>query len=250
LPEGSLVNPQEPAPIGCRAATIKLLTGVILGAVRQATPMKIPADSAAQLVKLDYGGTVPSHGRFVMSQVLVSGSGASIGADGVDVIETDATNTGNVPVETVEMEAPLRIHCLGIASDSGGAGKQRGGLGCFQDVELLEGEITVSYRGERHFHAAAGADGGLPGEKSFAYIIRADQSKETIRSKIVTKMKKGDRLVLQTAGGGGFGKPEHRDRKLLAQDLFDGKVSRERAIDIYKLNEAELEYARAMKAPA
>ncbi|MER9567217.1 hydantoinase B/oxoprolinase family protein [Mesorhizobium sp. M0571] len=248
LPVGSLVNPLEPAPLGCRTATIKRLTGVILGAVRQAAPKKIPADSAAQLVNIDYGGSVPSHGRFVMTQVLVSGSGASMGTDGVDVIETDATNTGNVPVESVEMESPLRIHRLGIAPDSGGAGKQRGGLGCYEDIELLEGEVTLSYRGERHFHAPAGADGGLPGEKSFAYIIRADQSKEIIKSKIVTKMNKGDRLVFQTAGGGGFGKPEQRDRKLLTQDVFDGKVSRERAIDIYKLNEADLDCSRQLPA--
>ncbi|MBN9547482.1 MAG: hydantoinase B/oxoprolinase family protein, partial [Alphaproteobacteria bacterium] len=240
LPEGSLVNPQEPAPLGCRTATIKRLTGTILGAVRQAAPDKIPADSAAQLVNVDYGGTVPSHGRFVMTQVLVSGSGASAGSDGVDVIETDATNTGNVPVESVEMESPFRIHRLGIATDSGGAGRQRGGLGCYEDIELLEGEVTISYRGERHFHAPAGANGGLPGEKSFAYILRADQSKDTIKSKTVTKMKKGDRLVLQTAGGGGYGSPEARDRKLLARDVFDGKVSRRQAIDVYKLTEVDL----------
>jgi N-methylhydantoinase B len=235
LPEGSLVNPKQPAPLGCRTATIKRLTGTILGAVRRASPDRIPADSAAQLVNVDYGGAVPGHGRFVMTQVLVSGSGASTAADGVDVIETDATNPGNVPVESVEMESPFRIHRLGIAPDSGGPGRKRGGLGCCEDIELLEGEVTISYRGERHFHAPAGADGGLPGAKSFAYILHADQSKEIIKSKTVTTMRAGDRLVLQTAGGGGFGDPEQRDRKAVLQDIFDGKVSKEQAAGLYGL---------------
>lgn len=140
LPPKSLVNPEEPAPLGCRTATIKRLTGTILGALRQAIPDRLPADSAAQLINIDYGGTVPSHGRFVMTQVLVSGSGANRGHDGVDVIETDATNTGNVPMEAVEMDSPLRINTLSLAPDSGGAGEFRGGLGCYQDIEVLEGE--------------------------------------------------------------------------------------------------------------
>lgn len=234
LPEGSLVNPNEPAPLGCRTATIKRLTGTILGALRLAAPDIIPADSAAQLVNVDYGGTLETGERFVLTQVIVSGSGASKSVDGVDVIETDATNTGNVPVEVVEMESPFRINRLGLAPDSGGNGRHRGGLGCYQDIELLEGEVTLAYRGERHFHPPAGANGGLPGAASFARVHRNDGSVEEIPSKAVTRLKKGERLVMQTAGGGGYGSPSERDAALVAQDVFDGKVSKQAAIDIYR----------------
>lgn len=233
LPPKSLVNPEEPAPLGCRTATIKRLTGTILGALRQAIPDRLPADSAAQLINIDYGGTVPSHGRFVMTQVLVSGSGASRGHDGVDVIETDATNTGNVPVEAVEMDSPLRINTLSLAPDSGGAGEFRGGLGCYQDIEVLEGEITLAYRGERHFSAPAGAGGGLPGALSFAEIHRVNGDVEPIRSKGVVRCVKGDRLVLQSAGGGGYGDPRARSRSAIARDIADGKVTRTQAEQSY-----------------
>lgn len=232
LPPKSLVNPEEPAPLGCRTATIKRLTGTILGALRQAIPDRRPADSAAQLINIDYGGTVPSHGRFVMTQVLVSGSGASRGHDGVDVIETDATNTGNVPVEAVKTDSPLRINTLSLAPDSGGAGKFRGGLGCYQDIEVLEGEITLAYRGERHFSASAGAGGGLPGALSFAEIHRVNGDVEPIRSKGVVRCVKGDRLVLQSAGGG-YGDPRARSRSAIARDIADGKVTRTQAEQSY-----------------
>lgn len=233
LPDASLVNPVEPAPLGCRTATIKRLTGTILGALRKALPNKLPADSAAQLINIDYGGTVPSRGRFVLTQVIVSGSGASLGHDGVDVIETDATNTGNVPVEAVEIESPFRIHSLTLAQDSGGPGKFRGGLGCRQDIELLEGEVTLSYRGERHFQGAAGAAHGQAGAKSFAEIRRADGTVEKISSKGVFRFMQGDHLFLQSAGGGGYGDPLHRDQHEIAKDLADGKISLMSAKEIY-----------------
>lgn len=233
LPEGSLVNPRAPAPLGCRTATIKRLTGTILGALRQAAPDRIPADSAAQLVNVDYGGTLADGERFVLTQVLVSGSGASMHLDGVDVIETDATNTGNVPVEVIEMESPFRVHRLGLAEDSGGPGRRRGGLGCYQDIELLEGEVTLSYRGERHFHAPAGAEGGEAGCKSFAHIHRLDGSRDVIPSKSVTRMFKGERLVLQTAGGGGYGAAFEREAGRIAADVFNGKVSSAEAVKNY-----------------
>lgn len=233
LPQGSLVNPYEPAPLGCRTATIKRLTGTILGALRQAAPDIIPADSAAQLVNIDYGGLLDSGKPFVLTQVIVSGSGASNERDGVDVIETDATNTGNVPVEVIEMESPFRVNRLGLAEGSGGNGRQRGGLGCYQDIQLLEGEVVISYRGERHFHPPAGANGGHPGAASFARIHRNDGSVQEIRSKEVTFMKKGERLVMQTAGGGGYGNPLERDPELLAVDIFNGKVSEKTAAEVY-----------------
>ncbi len=122
LPESSLVNPREPAPTGCRTSTIKRITGAILGALRQAAPDRVPADSGSEIVIMHFGGQRADGRRYVTSQLLVAGSGAGPASDGVDVIETDASNCLNVPAEALMMEAPIRVHRVALARDSGGAG--------------------------------------------------------------------------------------------------------------------------------
>ena len=233
LPDRSLLNPQEPAPTGCRTSTIKRVTCCILGALRQAAPDRVPADSASETVIMHFGGHRSDGHRYVTSQLLVSGSGASAATDGVDVIETDASNCLNVPAEALMMEAPIRVHRTALARGSGGPGKFRGGLGGIYEYELLDGETTVTYRGERHFCEAAGEADGLAGGRASAVIRRADGAEEIVPSKIVARMRPGDRLTITTAGGGGYGGPAGRDPALVQQDLRNGKVDLETARDIY-----------------
>ncbi len=171
------------------------------------------------------GGQRGDGSRFVTSQLLAAGSGAARDADGVDVIETDASNCMNVSAEALMLEAPIRVHRAALHRGSGGAGTFRGGLGGLYEYELLDGEAVLTYRGERHFCAAQGNDGGDAGGFAFAEITRADGGKETIASKIVTTLRKGDRLVVATAGGGGWGVPDARDARRAAADLADGKVT-------------------------
>lgn len=229
LPEGSLVNPREPAPVGCRTSTIKRIASCILGALRQAAPERIPADAASVMFIIHFGGRRADLSRFVTSQLLTGGSGAGPRSDGVDTIETDATNCMNVPAEALMMDAPIRIHRTALNRDSGGAGRQRGGLGSIFEYEILDGEVTLTYRGERHSCAAAGHDGGAPGGLSRALIRRSGGSEEVIPSKIVATLRKGDRLVVETAGGGGYGPAAARDPARIAADIADGKVGREAA---------------------
>ncbi len=139
LPPASLVNPEEPAPTGCRTSTIKRITGVILGALRQAAPDRVPADSASETVIMHFGGRRADGRRYVTSQLLVAGSGAAADRDGVDVIETDASNCLNVPAEALMMEAPIRVHRAELAPDSGGPGRFRGGLGGIYRVRAAGG---------------------------------------------------------------------------------------------------------------
>jgi N-methylhydantoinase B len=224
LPEGSLVNPREPAPTGCRTATIKRVTTTLLGALRQAAPARVPADSGSELVIMHVGGKRPDGSRFVTSQLLAAGSGAAPDSDGVDVIETDATNCMNVSAEALMLEAPLRVHRTALHRGSGGNGMFRGGLGGTYEYELLDGEAVLTYRGERHFCAAQGYDGGEAGKPATAEIVRVDGSREVIPSKVVSTLRKGDRLLVTTAGGGGWGLPDTRDPKRATMDRRDGKV--------------------------
>lgn len=237
LPKGSLVNPIEPAPVGCRHTTIKRIATCLLGALRAAAPDRIPADGAGELLLLSFGGRDSRGTDYVTSQILIGGTGASIRSDGVDVLDTDISNCRNVPAESMEMESPIRVHSMALYRDSGGPGKYRGGLGCHQEYEVLDGEVTVTHRGERFIGGPVGAQGALNGGMSTGQIRRADGTELGIRSNEVVVLKKGDRLIVETAGGGGYGDPTERDRSLVLADLDNGKISRETAKTTYGLTE-------------
>lgn len=237
LPEGSLVNPVAPAPVGSRTATIKRITGCILGAFNQALPERVPADSGGELLMLAFGGAQPDGTRFVTGELLAGGSGGSGRSDGVDAIDTDASNCMNLPVEAMEMEAPIRVHQIALACDSGGAGQYRGGLGVVKEFEALVDGVVVTHRGERHYNAASGSHGGMPGLMARSVLQRArDGTEETIRSKAVTVMNKGDRIIVRTAGGGGYGAPALRDPEAVQSDVRNEKISAAAARESYGTN--------------
>jgi N-methylhydantoinase B len=229
LPEGSIVNPQEPAAVNSRTATIKRVAGTILAALAQAAPGRVPADSSGELLVLAFGGERPDGTRYVVGELVAGGSGASAEKDGVDVIETDATNCMNQPAEALELDAPIRVHRVALRRDSGGAGARRGGLGLIREYEILHGEVRFTHRGERHFIAPKGRSGGGDGAMARTVIHRADGTREVVPSKLVTTLRAGDRVVMETAGGGGYGDPALRDAERLRADIADGKVGTDRA---------------------
>lgn len=225
LPPGTIVNPQAPAPVNARTSTIKRIAGCMVGALASVLPGKAPAASAGELHVLAFGGKTRDGGNYVVGELVAGGSGAGPGRDGVDVIETDATNCMNLPAEALEMEAPIRLHRVALRQDSGGAGEWRGGLGVVREYEVLEGDVSFSHRGERHFSAAAGLAGGGDGAMARSVIHRAGGGEEVIPSKIATILHAGDRIVVETAGGGGYSDPAKRAPDRMAADIADGKVS-------------------------
>jgi N-methylhydantoinase B len=225
LPEGSLVNPRPPAPVNSRTATIKRITGCLLGALREAAPEKIGADGSCAHHVLMFGGMRPDGRSYVVGEMLAAGSGAGTESDGVDVIETDATNCMNLPVEAMELDVPIRVNRTALRADSGGAGRQRGGLGMVREYEILAGDVRVTHRGERYFHQAPGAEGGSAGASAVTRIIRADGAEEFVPSKQMLTLSAGDRMIVETAGGGGYGDPETRDPGVAGIDRADGKVT-------------------------
>jgi N-methylhydantoinase A len=225
LPPDSLVNPTEPAPVNARTSTIKRIAGSIISALADALPDKVPAASAGEMLMVAFGGKTTRGKPFVIGDLVAGGSGASRHCDGVDVIETDATNCMNLPAEAIEMEAPIRLNRVALAPDSGGVGEHRGGLGTIREYEMLTGGISFTHRGERHFSRAQGVLGGGDGAHAHSVIIRANGTTEEIPSKIVTRLGRGDRIVVHTAGGGGYGDAGSREPKLAALDRADGKTT-------------------------
>src|SRR5581483_9659618 len=141
LPPGTVVNPQEPAPVNARTSTIKRIAGCMVGALAPVMPDKAPAASAGELHVLAFGGK-RAGGNYVVGELIAGGSGAGPHQDGVDAIETDATNCMNLPAEALEMEAPIRLHRVALRPDSGGAGEWRGGLGLVREYEVLAAPDT------------------------------------------------------------------------------------------------------------
>jgi len=225
LPEGTLVNPRPPAPVSCRTATIKRIADTILGALVKALPGRMPAANSGTLLVMAFGGVDPETGRpFVASELAAGGMGARPGKDGIDCIETDVSNCMNIPVESVEMNFPIRIPRARLWQGSGGAGKWRGGLGLEKVYEATTTDITISHRGERFSSAPWGLEGGEPGRSARAFILRKDGTREELPSKKMIVLHPGDQLWEYIAGGAGFGDPRDRDPERVAADIEDGKV--------------------------
>src|SRR5262244_3735295 len=225
LPEGTIVNPRPPAPVSCRTAKIKRIADTILGALVGALPGRIPAANSGTLLVMAFGGQDPESGRpFVASELAAGGMGARPDKDGIDVIETDVSNCMNIP---------LRIPRARLWRDSGGAGRFRGGLGLEKVFEATTTDVMVSHRGERFGSSPWGLEGGAPGARAHAYIVRADGTRETLPSKKMIVLHPGDQLWEYIAGGAGYGDPLDRDPAAVCADVLDGKISPALALDAF-----------------
>jgi N-methylhydantoinase B len=234
LPEGTLVNPRPPAPVSCRTATIKRIADTILGALVRALPDRMPAANSGTLLVMAMGGTEPETGRpFVASELAAGGMGARRDRDGIDAIETDVSNCMNIPVESVEMSFPLRIPRVRLWRDSGGAGRQRGGLGLEKVFEATSADVVVSHRGERFASSPWGLYGGRPGQAARAFVLRRDGRREDLPSKKMIVLHPGDQLWEYIAGGAGYGEPLDRAPDVVLADVLDGKISPEIARAAY-----------------
>jgi len=205
LPQGSVLNPDLPAAVNARTATVKMACNAMLGAWSQANAGVSVAPHAGVATVMSMSGTRADGRRWMLTEIIASGAGASALGAGTPGVSTDIGNARNTPVEVIESEAPLQVECYAIRQGSGGAGLHAGGDGVRRVYRLLEGRASLSYRGERHVSQARGAQGGGAGASSAARIERANGIVETLGARARTEWQAGDRLVIETAGGGGWG---------------------------------------------
>lgn len=210
MPEGSVVNPIAPAPVNARAITLKIMCGPITMALAMAAPGRIPAPSAHCSLIMAFGGRWPDGRPFISHDVVVGGSGASQARDGIDCIFTDVTNGMNIGVEITSMNAPIRVRRFGYRAGGGGAGEFHGGSGVVRELEFQTDGTSITYRGERHSNPARGMHGGGDGELTHAVLRRTDGSEHVIRSKEQLIANRGDKLIVLSPGGGGYGDPALR----------------------------------------
>jgi len=197
-PEGSLVNACAPAATAAgNVETSQRIVDVVLRALAEAMPDRIPAASQGTMNNLGLGGQ-----RWSYYETMAGGCGAGPGGPGRSAVHSHMTNTLNTPAEVLEYHYPVRVLRYQRRRDSGGAGRHAGGDGLVREFEFLEpAEVTLIT--ERRIHAPWGLEGGRPGQPG-----RNRLDGEELPSKISLKVEPGQILTIETPGGGGYGKPE------------------------------------------
>jgi N-methylhydantoinase B len=141
-------------------------------------------------------------------------------------MQNHLTNTQNTPVEVIERQYPIRVIQYALISDSCGAGTYRGGCGIRRDL-YFEGEHAMLTIGaDRRVFRPWGLEGGTEARGAYAHIIRADGTTENLPTKVCSALRKGDSLIVETPGGGGWGDPAMRDAASVREDLANGFISK------------------------
>ena len=207
-PQGTIVNAVHPAAVaGGNVETSQRITDVVLGALAKALPHIIPAASQGTMNNVTLGGKRPDDGSpFAYYETIGGGMGGRNGMPGLSGVHTHMSNTRNTPIEAIEHYLPIRIHRYALRQDSGGPGQYPGGEGILREYEMLTG-TSVTLLSERRTSHPYGANGGGPGACGRNEVIHADGTVETVSAKTRLELSPGDRLRIETPGGGGFGPP-------------------------------------------
>lgn len=203
--KGSILDARFPAAVaGGNVETSQRVVDVVLGALAQAIPGKIPAASQGTMNNMTIGGFDERTGKpFAYYETLAGGMGGSAKCKGEHAVHSHMTNTLNTPVEALEYSYPFRVTTYCIRKGTGGDGKSPGGDGLVREIELLSDcEITVL--SERRVNPPYGLQGGKPGVPGRNVLFRNGETIEK-PGKFHSPLKKGDVIRIETPGGGGWG---------------------------------------------
>jgi N-methylhydantoinase B len=205
-PRGTVVHATYPAAVaGGNVETSQRIVDVVLGALAEALPDRVPAASCGTMSNLSVGGMDAPGRPFTYYETIAGGMGARPHRDGLDGVQTHMTNTRNTPIEALEASYPLRVHRYGLRRGSGGGGRHRGGDGLVREIEVLV-PATVGILSERRRLRPYGLRGGAGGEPGRNAHLPADGgAPRDLPGKAVLRLAPGDRVRIETPGGGGFG---------------------------------------------
>lgn len=254
-PPGSLVNPSFPAPVSnANINTSQRIADVVLGALSEAIPESVPAASTGSMSIFTIGGVDPNTGEYYSYvETYGGGHGALKDQDGMDGVHSNMTNTRNAPVEVIEIAYPLRVERYGLIPNTEGPGRSRGGLGMTREMTILDHHATITLGTERRRIQPWGLGGGKSGGGSDCWIVSTEGKKEQLPSKVTRTVDPGTRIVLRTAGGGGYGEPNHRSPEKVVRDVREGFIDIQRAREQYGVvidaatGEADLEATKALR---
>ena len=233
-PKGCILNAQPPAPVAMRHTLGQMTPDLVYGCLSQALPDMVPAEGASCMYDLPMRHTADAvdrgHTQFAVELVFNGGTGARPHLDGLSTTAFPSGVWGS-QIETTEAVAPVIFHKRELRTDSGGAGKYRGGLG--QRIEVssaIDQDFMVFLSVERILNPAEGRNGGHAGA---AGRIRIGENGSDIAGKGELRVEHGKTLIFDTPGGGGFGDPSERDPEKVAFDLSAGVISDAAARTVY-----------------
>ncbi len=229
--KGTLLTPEFPAPTNARTFVILRLLGVLAGVVAKAVDGRMPADQETIRYTGVYGEDLEGR-SYLMREVLGGGSGGRYYADGEDTIHV-VPDSRNLPTEFTESRFPFLVESLGLAIDSGGPGRFRGGLGYEKHIRMLKDGHFMSIA-DRSILACWGVKGGKAG-KPFEVVIDPGGPHERTVDALADDepVRAGEVIRIRTTGGGGWGDPLERDPELVVRDVVWRKVSPEAALREY-----------------
>jgi len=206
-PSGTVVNAQPPAAVaGGNVETSQRIVDVLLKALAQAIPDRIPAAASGTMNNLTIGGIDPRSGEpFAYYETIAGGMGARSTKDGVSGVHTHMTNSLNTPAEALEYAYPIRLWQYSLRSKSGGTGLHTGGDGIVREIEVLT-DAQVTLLADRRSRGPYGLAGGADGAPGRTLIIRRGGSAEEIPGKTSVRLRSGERVRIESPGGGGWGR--------------------------------------------
>ncbi len=200
VPAGSLLNAAPPAAVAAgNVETSSRVVDVVLGALAQALPQRIPAASQGTMNNIAFGQDGARAWGYY--ETLGGGMGAGPHHPGLSAVQSHMTNTRNTPVEVLELRYPVRVRRYALRRGSGGAGRHRGGDGLVREYEFLE-PATLTFLTERRRRGPWGLQGGAPGAPGSNHL-----NDRPVPAKVRITLQAGDRVTVATPGGGGWGTP-------------------------------------------
>jgi N-methylhydantoinase B len=205
-PAGTVVNARPPAAVaGGNVETSQRIVDVLLRALAQAVPDRIPAAASGTMNNLTIGGMDPKTGEpFAYYETIAGGMGARPTKPGVSGVHTHMTNSLNTPAEALEYAYPLRVRRYSLRPETGGNGKHRGGDGIVREIEALT-DAEVTLLAERRARGPWGLNGGENGAPGKAFVLRNNGVMHPLSGKFNVRLKRGERIRIESPGGGGWG---------------------------------------------
>ena len=230
IPEDSFLSVKAPKPVGGYTETILRLIDVVFQSFQHVAPEKVNGCAYGTINALSLAGHRKNGSRWVMFSFFGGGHGGHPEGDGLNHGNAPISTATIPPLEILEAAYPVQFTQWALRPDSGGAGEYRGGLGAIYEIELLEEEATAFLFGERGKFAPQGVVGGGEGAKNiFSYDSDDDgagRKYPPLTSKITSiPLKKGQRVRLETPGGGGYGDADRRSGERSEYDLEQGYVT-------------------------
>ena len=233
-PKGSVTNCTWPSAVVGGWETHARLVEVMIRALLPGFPDRLPAGTKGMMCQAGFGSLDLEAGRYTcFYDTFAGGYGGRSTSDGPDAVQTHSQNTENAPIEETELNYPVHISSLSLVEDSDGPGRFRGGLGLRKDYRF-DLQTTFTVLADRDRFGPWGAFGGHAGRIA-EYVHVRDGVETRLSSKTTLDLVPGDMISVRTCGGGGYGPPEERDPERVLRDVLEGKVSAERARDIYRV---------------